>query len=229
MTIADFIHKKKALAVFTGIIAVALVIYLVFALSSASTRTVPSAFTDARMTASGHAEDIVGMLSQTTSRIHEAKQLIEQRRNAQALTIVSQETEKNAEVREKAIQLALELEKMAREIPNIRSSSAAQVALVATSKETALIGKLLAYTNELNDLLNELHIVVLSSRPNYASVNESIATINSAATEINALNDEYKKEMEVFDRIVKGEQVDVSAPLPSVFPTVEIETTPLGN
>lgn len=205
MQFTELIQRNKVVSVLIVIVAVILIVFLSFVLSSGSVQTVPSSFTDARMAASERATELVTMLSGTNEKIREVKDLVERGSHAQALSIVQGEIAKNKDIRERAVRLALELEKMARAIADIRSDKAAQIALSATTKETAVISQLLSYTNELQNLLVALQTVMVSSRPDYTDVNKSITIINGAADEINALSQAYKSEMEIFDKIVQGE------------------------
>ncbi len=217
-----FFEKHRVLSVFLTILVIGIIILLSFVFSSASDRnTVPSEFIKARSNAADLSASIVSLLASTTEQIQEAKRLVENGNNARALSVVSGETDRNKNIREQSVQLALELEKMAKAIPDIRSDAAAQTALVATSKETALIGKLLSYTNELNDLLTALQSVIGSLHPDYSTVNETIASMNNAATEINALNDAYKQEMSAFDRIIAGES-PASSSAPTSTPSAPV-------
>lgn len=210
MQFTELIQKNKVVSVLIAILTVVLIIFLSFVLFSGSAQIVPSSFTDARIVASDRATELVTMLSGTNEKIREVKDLVEKGSHAKALSIVQGEMAKNKDIRERAVRLALELEKMARAIADIRSDKAAQIALGATTKETAVISQLLSYTNELQNLLVALQTVVVSSYPDYTEVNKSIGIINSAADEINAFNQAYKSEMEKFDQIVQGETASPS-------------------
>ncbi len=206
MDVSDFLQKNKLVSMLIVIMAVAAIIFLSYILSTASTRIVPSKFADARVTAAQHAADVVGMLAVTNGRIREVEQLVREGRKSDALTIVTEEIEKSKDIREKALQLSVELEKMVESIPAIHSDEASRIALVATTKETQLISRLIAYTEELQDLLTDLSFAVTQPWPDYGDVNDSISDSNEIADEVNALNEEYKKEMEGFDTLVEEEE-----------------------
>ena len=202
MKIAEFVSKNKIVAIIAAIVVVLVIIFVSYVFSSASGRIVPASFVEARVSASDQAAQLVSILSETTGRIGEVQERIGEYKYTQALEIVTEEAKKDGDIRNRAVQLALELEKMAKAIQNIRSDQAAQVALSATSKEAALIAQLLSYVNELQDLLVQLRLAVSNPRGGFENVNDSIADINKAADEINKLNEEYKAEMSRFDEII---------------------------
>jgi len=180
--------------------------FVAFIFSPLSKAQIPSSFTDSRQSAAGYASVIVGDLSSVSGDIAQLQNLYRAHGSSSAaLDIIVAATAKHQDARDKSILLAADLEKMARAIPDIRPESAGQIALVAISSETALIGKLISQYNE------SLGILLISLRNHFsgtqyqdsAQLNAMVDSINSETESINQLNDQFVQLMQKFDSYYK--------------------------
>ncbi len=188
-------RRVKLLIVFLIII---LLGYFVARFLFVDAKDVPEDFLQARQEASLIAQDIVNLSNQSADNLDEIAYLDGERKYSEALTLISQELERNRQAREKAINLSVQLEKMARNLSEISPPSASQTALEAVSSETALISRLIIYNDYLTQLLEVLRDKFLG-KTDGDKTNELIAKINDEAQAINDLNNKFNKTMEEFD------------------------------
>jgi len=184
-------------------VVVILLIILILSLIVRSTRKnyIPSDFSDSRTQASEYAKNIVAMISDAQKRINDIE-LVRITKTPEELSgTIESELGKNVEVKEKAVSLALQLEQMAKQIPDIRPTQAAQIALVAVSQETALIGKLISYNNNLGELLSMEQEYLEKGWGDYKKMNDLIKVLNDESKEINDLNGTFNEKMTEFDSI----------------------------
>lgn len=199
-------------------VALLIVIFVVSVVFSSSKNKIPSDFADARVSASQYAQDIVASLTGTSGKINGFPRFQTTQEKENAKGVILEEIEKGGEVREKAIALALQLEIMAKAIPDITPDGAAQTALVGISQETALISQLLSYNNDLIGLLNLLEKSITERTWDYTEINKKIASLNAQMKEINDLNGRFKQEMEKFDAFY-------TSPSPSASSTTSTPST----
>ncbi|MCL5011986.1 MAG: hypothetical protein M1320_01020 [Patescibacteria group bacterium] len=194
----DRMHKKTLLVleIIAGIVVLA---FFAFIFSSLSKNSIPDDFYTSRQSASDYAQNIVTMLAQTGDNITALQKGTGFKTRSDAADMITAEIQKNKDIREKAVQLALDLEQMAKSVPDISPKEAAQTALVAISQETALIGQLLSYNNDLNQLLLLAQEELVNGFRNYSEMNAIIAKVNAEASEINNLNSRFNDEMKKFD------------------------------
>lgn len=193
-----YTHKKTWLIVGAafGIIIVA---FVAFIFSPLSRNKIPSAFRNSRQAAAAYAQAIVNILNETTKNMSDLSSGKVFTTRSQIADMLSEEIQRNQDIREISIKLALELEQMAKQIPNIYPESAAQTALVAISQETALIGRLLSYNNDLGQLFLLVQDGLVDNNWRYAEMNALIKRINIGAQEVNELNERFNNEMKKFD------------------------------
>lgn len=184
------------LMVVAGVVAVS---FLAFVFSSLSKKDIPDSFYASRQAASSYAQGIVSMLDETNKNITALQKGTVFQTRSEIADMITAEIQKNKDIREKAIQLALQLEQMAKDVPQISPSDAAQTALVAVTQETALIGQLLSYNNDLNQLLVLAQEELVNGYRDYVSMNEIITKVNKGAQDINDLNGRFNNELKKFD------------------------------
>ncbi|MFA7201662.1 MAG: hypothetical protein WC099_01555 [Candidatus Paceibacterota bacterium] len=178
---------------------VIVVAFLAFIFSSLSGGGVPDTFSTSRQAASLYAQGIVSMLDETNKNITALQKGGVFKTRSEIADMITAEIQKNKDIREKAIQLALQLEQMAKDIPNISPDDAAQTALVAISQETALIAQLLSYNNDLNQLLILAQEELVNGYRNYVAMNDIITKVNKGAQDINDLNGRFNDGLKKFD------------------------------
>ncbi len=209
-----------------GICLVGFISFLIFSPSSRS--YIPDDFTTARQAAAGYAQDIVSMLKNTSQAINSTQELEAQYRQADAVRVILAELQQSKMIRDKAVFLALELEQMAKSIPNIRPQQAGQTALVAVSQEAALIGKLLAYNNDLGQLLTLVQNEITSPTGDVTTINAAIKNLNDEAVSINDLNNQFNQGMQTFDAFYSPNATTTSALMPLAATSTLSTTTDAG-
>ena len=152
----------------------------------------------ARQEAASIALVIVGMSDQSATNIDRISELDAEHKYREALTLVTDEIQRNNEARQKAIELSNQLEKMANNLSGIYPVSSAQVALQAVSSETTLISRLITYNDYLNQLLDVLRRK-FAGQIDGNEVPELVQKINNEAQAINDLNREFNDQMKIFD------------------------------
>lgn len=190
---------KKLWWIALSVIAICLIVFLSFIISSASDNQVPSSFNEARLDASESSQHIVGTIEETKGAIDTIQQLEKEGKGVEALELVIKQLEKNRQTREDATKLALGLEEMAKQVPNILPREAAETALVAISRGTALISMLISYHNDLNELLMLVRDKIERGIGDYYEINMFIEQLNEQKEQINTLNKEFNDQMKLFD------------------------------
>lgn len=191
--------SQKTRLILMVLISIIVVAFLSFIFSSLSGRSIPDTFYTSRQAASSYAQGIVSMLDETSNNITALQKGTGFKTRSDVADMITFEIQKNKDIREKAVQLALQLEQMAKDIPSISPKDAAQTALVAISQETALIGQLLSYNSDLNQLLVLAQEELMNGYRNYTAMNEIITKVNKGAQDINALNGRFNEELKKFD------------------------------
>ena len=161
-------------------------------------RNVPEDFLKARQQASIIALEIIAISNSSTVNFNQIAQLDSQGNYTEALILVSQELQRNAEARKKAIDLSVQLTTMAKNLDKISPASAGQIALEAISSETALISRLITYNDYLSQLLQILQDKFLG-KASGDKIPELVAKINDEAKAINDLNQKFDDVMKQFD------------------------------
>ncbi len=197
--IGNFYRKiPKRVRLLIVFIIIILIGYFVVRFLFVGAKDIPDDFLRARQEASLVAQDIVNLSNQSANNLDEIANLDSEHKYTEALALISQELERNRQAREKAINLSVQLEKMARNLSQISPSSASQVALEAVSSETTLISRLIIYNDYLTQLLEVLREKFLG-KTDGNKISELIAKINDEAQAINDLNNKFNKIMEEFD------------------------------
>src|SRR3989344_1554750 len=188
-------RKVRILIIFLVIITLC---YFVIRFFFVQARNVPPDFLKARQEAASIALVIVGMSDQSATNIDKISELDAEKKYREALTLVTDEIQRNNEARQKAIELSNQLEVMANNLSGIYPASSAQVALQAVSSETTLISRLITYNDYLNQLLNVLRRK-FAGQVDGDEVPQLVQKINNEAQAINDLNREFNDQMKIFD------------------------------
>ena len=184
------------LAVFA--VCAALLLIILPLLISSGANSIPPEFNEARERGAKISKDIVSHYSQSAVMLREISELDSKGEYLEGLKIVLDQIEVNAEARSKAQSLATELEKMTRAASLISSQSLRAKALEAVSIEINLVTQLVAYNEYTNQLLDALRSKFISE-PERTAVEDIISQMNSAASEINLLNEKFNAIMKEFD------------------------------
>ncbi len=194
--------SKKLSVAMIGVVGLFVIAFLAFVISPLAKNQIPSSFTEARSEASLLATDIVDILQGTADNIG---LLQAEEGDSRELDIVLGEIRNSKTARDKAVLLAGALERMALAIPEISPDDARQTAIVAISSEAALINKMIAYSDGLNQLLVLLKNKYINNYTDYAEINDVIDGLNSDSEQINQFNAQFNKLMENFDQYYQDE------------------------
>ena len=195
------LHLSRNTKIFLGAIGVAIVGMLGFRLLSSS--AVPQDFIDARIQGAIIAQNIVGLSNQSVNDIEKINQLDQQKNYAEATNVALEAIQKSRDIRNQAVELSNQVSKMTVALSGIDSFEARQAALEAISNRLALIGRLINYSDYLNQLLQSLQAKFSGQRGDH-SVEVIINQINAEVTAINSFNGQSTQAMNRFDAIVNG-------------------------
>ena len=199
-----FYHKiPRRFRILILFLLIILTAYFVVRFLTPDPKIIPDEFLKARQEASLIAKEIIAIFADTNENLNKVSDFDSQKKYSEALVIISTERERNWLAREKAINLSTKLATMAQNISAIYPSSAGQIALQAVSLETALISRLIAYNDYLNQLFEILREKFLDpqSLNTDGKISELIGKINEEARAINELDENFNELMEKFDEI----------------------------
>jgi hypothetical protein len=198
MLIDYYLRIPKRIRLLIVFLAIVLVAYFIVRFLSIETKNIPEDFLRARQEASLIAQEIVNLSNESVNKIDEIAKFDEEQKYTEALVMISQELERNRKAREKAVDLSVQLEAMAKNLAQISPASASQKALEAVSSETALISRLITYNDYLTQLLEVLRGKFLGKNSN-DKIPELIQKLNNEAQAINDLNQKFNETMKEFD------------------------------
>lgn len=166
-----------------------------------SSGAVPKDFTDARLQGALIAQNIVTLSNQATEDLVKISEFDRARDFDAALELTGGVILQSQEIRDQAVALSSEIEKMTRALPDIDSPEARQAALESITGRLALISRLINYSAYLSQLLDTLraHFSGTSSSKKVAAI---IEQINGEVRAINNFNNQAVQAMERFDKFV---------------------------
>ena len=167
-----------------------------------SAEGVPGEFIAARMQGGLISQDIVNISNQMSTDLGRVNDLDQQKKYDEALVLTNQIIQNAAIVRNKAVELSNQLDRMTRALSSINSIDARQAALEGISDRLALINRLINYSGDLANLLNALHNR-FSGIKDSAQIPAMIQEINAEVTAINNFNRQAGESMDRFDQIIK--------------------------
>jgi hypothetical protein len=163
----------------------------------------PVAFSESRMQGALIAQTIVGASKQSAFDLEKINELDRNGKFNEALDLVKKTIEKSQEIREQAVKLSEELQKMAQAVSGVRSEAARQAAIESVSSHLSLISRLINYSGYLDQLLGVLKNRFSGDFVRAGEVADLIKNINTEISAINDFNAQAEKAMEQFDSLVK--------------------------
>lgn len=164
----------------------------------------PAEFTQARLQGALISQNIVNLSNQLLENLNKVSNLEKEANYLEALNLTTQTLKQSQEIRNEAVKLAQELEKMTVALSGIRSAQAKQVALESISNRLALINRLINYSDYLSQLLEILrNRFFLGTSSENRQIDDLIAKINDEVKAINNFNAEAAAAMEKFDKLIK--------------------------
>ena len=196
-----YLKIPRRIRLFVVLLLIVFFAYFVGRFLLAKTKTVPPEFMQARQEAALIAQDIVGMSKESAQHIGDLSSLNANHNYTDALNLVTQELERNRQIREKAIALSGNLQTMTINVSAIKPKSSAEAALEAVSTEVTLIGHLLTYNDYLNQLLGIIRSKITGTDATSAEVvADLVKKINDESIVVNVLNEKFNDQMAAFDR-----------------------------
>lgn len=195
------IHISRRAKIFLSFLAIVIGGYLLASLIRGS-NSVPEEFFEARLQGALIAQKIVNLSNQSTEDLKTIGELNTQGRFTEALELTARIADQSREIRDQAIGLSREIEKMTTSLSLVTSIEAREAALESISGRLALISRLINYSGYLGQLLDALRNRFTGSVGNQR-VADLITQINVEIEAINGFNDQATRAMEKFDAIIK--------------------------
>ena len=163
---------------------------------------VPQGFSDARLQGAAIAANIVTLSTQSTNDLLKVNQYDKEADYTNALTLTTDLVVRSQEIRNQALALSVEVEKMTRALPSINPQDAKQAALEAVSSRLALVNQLINYSNDLGVLLNTLRDRFTGTPTPVGRVQAIVDQINTDVAAVNNFNMQATQAMVRFDAIM---------------------------
>lgn len=166
-------------------------------------RHVPPEFLSAREEAAATAEQIVQLSNASRNNIQEIEAKDSSRDYKAGLTLIETERNRNAEMNRQAGVLAGELQAMAYNLTGIKPKQAVLIGAQAVSTAVEMSKRLDAYINYSYELLAafEDRFKGDNSAATKKEIDEVIGKMNGEVDQINQLNNQYKQQMDQFNRL----------------------------
>ena len=152
----------------------------------------PQDFIESRNKATEISGEIVRLSNETNVKIKELGSLEPEVNREKAFALIEEARRKNDEAFKKSLELSYELERLARGLPEIKSTPARQTMYQAITVEISLVTEYVAYTEDLNKFLESVQeYVENNSQENRFRVQSDERAVNERVATINRLNDEF--------------------------------------
>ena len=198
-------REKNRKLVYTAALAVVLLAGGWYWYSQSQEAYVPQEFYDAR----GRAAEISSRIVQLTDASVQTLGLIsaadEDGNYRRGLTLITEEVDRNNEIKNQAVKLSEEVKTMALNLGTVKPEKAASAGLQAATTGLELAQRLVNYNNYSQELLAVLQARLRSngSPGTGERIEQIILKMNQEAEAINDLNERYQEEIREFDRLVK--------------------------
>ena len=163
---------------------------------------IPPSFSEARLQGALIAQNIVNLSNESADDLKEINALSSEGKYPEALNVVLKTIEKSKEIRDEAVRLSGEMEKMTKALSEIDSAEARQAALESISNRLALLSRLINYSGYLSNLLEGLRDGLLGKRP-VGEITALVNQVNAEVIAINNFNAQAGQAMDRFDAILK--------------------------
>lgn len=163
---------------------------------------IPKEFTDSRLQGALIAQDIVNLSNQSVVDLARINEFDSSKKFEDALKLTEDVVKQSQEIRDQAVNLSREIEKMTRALSDIDSLGARQAALESITNRLALISRLINYSGYLGQLLDVLRDRFAGSAVKNQEVGQLVDQINSEVRAINNFNGQAGQAMDRFDKIV---------------------------
>lgn len=172
---------------------------------SSSKISVPEEFTASRMKSAEIGRNIKALSGNSLNNLRKIAEFDEAGKTSSALGLVSEEVLNAKKSHSQAMELAKELEIMAKDLKLISPQSAKIVATEALTSQVALVGRLLSYNNYLKELFDVLKSKFENGIKTDGRVKELVNSINYEVQAINSLSAESSAIFSTLDALIKEE------------------------
>jgi len=196
--------KKKAFAAFIVIIVAIAFGALSLFLSSAA-YAIPEPFTEGRVEGARAAIAITAMINGSLKTLSDVRAAEQRNDLATAVYLIRAEMNNTSERQNQAHILAAAMEKMATAIPEIKPTSARQIALEAVSAQVATVSHLVTYNDYLANLFNLLNEKMRGDKnATTEKIQKLVGQLNAENITINELNAQFNRSLKQFDAVFSG-------------------------
>lgn len=154
---------------------------------------VPEMFWEAHGEGNVIAEEFVSLGSVTQENLQKIKELEEKGKTEQALKLIREEVNRGDGLKSKGAELLKSLSQMTYSLSGIRPDGARAIAYEAITDRIAMVNSLIAYSNDLEQILRLLTSRVLYGDDIRGTLLEKIDAANLNARNINDLNAKFNE------------------------------------
>lgn len=150
-------------------------------------------FSDARVSSDSIAKEFVTLSQTTKDNLQKIKELDDTGKTVQALTNIRTEISRGDELKLKGTELLGSLSQMTYSLSGVRPAGAQALAYEAITHRIEMVNNLVAYSNELEQILKLLTARVVYGDNIQKSLQEKIDSANNYARNINDLNIKFNE------------------------------------
>ena len=161
----------------------------------------PVEFSEARLQGALISQNIVALSQKAVQEIENISELDKEEKFEEAFERTTYVVEQSQEIRDKAVELAAELDKMTRALTSIDSIEARQASLEAINNWLALINRLINYSGYLGQLMDTLRNRFIGA-PEEHEVTKLIGLLNAEVGAIDYFDNQARQAIERFDRLI---------------------------
>ncbi|RME59817.1 hypothetical protein D6779_03380 [Candidatus Parcubacteria bacterium] len=191
-------RRTKLLIVFFGVVVVS---YSLTRIMNGSA-SIPTEFQEAREQGAIIAQNIVSLSNDSSKILKRISELDKEKRYIEAVAEAKKMLEKSAAVRNEAVKLAAELEKMTKALDSIKGGKAKNAALESITNWVALMNRLVDYSASLSRL-SEVLQARFENRPTDQQVGVLIEQVNAEIRSINNFNEQARQAIRRMDFLVR--------------------------
>ncbi|MBI2049113.1 MAG: hypothetical protein HYT29_01610 [Parcubacteria group bacterium] len=161
-------------------------------------------FNESRLQGALIAQNIVTLSNQSALDLSKIGELDRSGKFTEALNLTADAVRQSQEIRDQAVALSSETERMTKSLSSIDSFEARQAVLESIANRLALISRLINYSGYLGQLLDVLHNRFNGkfSKGQAAQISNLVESINGEVRAINNFNQQASQAMDRFDKTV---------------------------
>jgi hypothetical protein len=192
-------------AILTVVLTIALIVAAGYGVNYLKAKPgAPSDFTAARQQSTETASQIGGLINSSVQNLASIQREDLNGNYAKALTLVSEELVRAKESQRLTVNLATQIEQMAKTVGGVKPDNARQFALEATTTGTSMVSHLISYSTYYAEFLTSLSAKFEgdTSASSPAKLKEIIGKINEEAKTINDLNKQLNTSFQNLDTVL---------------------------